>query len=258
MPSASQARKRVAPFVIGLGALAVWASGCGASTTDGDAFDATHDELRVTSSFTSKGTGYFPDKSALEGGFKDRLGKPLRTLQAFLAGDAEYVSVAMDSKAFKYGTRLRINELEAKFGRAIIFRVVDTGGAFRNKGRTRMDICTANEKASLDPTINGKVLHVDVMDETGDPEPAQEPAPEPDADQDPGDGPQPAADDDPTPAPPGRVPTPNDGKPCSFDGACNPGVNGSGLICSNNVCVPGCRQKNQCPGSQSCVAGQCQ
>ena len=44
---------------------------------------------------------------------------------------------------------------------------MDTGGAFRNKGTTRMDICTANEKASLDPTINGK-LTVDVVDEAGD------------------------------------------------------------------------------------------
>jgi 3D (Asp-Asp-Asp) domain-containing protein len=251
MPSASQARKRVAPFVIGLGALAVWASGCGSSTTDGDAFGATHDELRVTSSFTTKGTGYFPDKSALEGGFKDRLGKPLRTLQAFLAGDAEYVSVAMDSKAFKYGTRLRVKELDAKFGRSITFRVVDTGGAFKNKGRTRMDICTANEKASLDPTINGPVLHVDVMDETGD-NAAPDPSPMPDPVDDP------TGNDDPAPAPPGRVPTPNDGKACSFDGACNPGVNGSGLICASGVCVPGCRQKNQCPGAQSCVDGQCQ
>jgi len=107
--------------------------------------------------FTAKGTGYFPDNSPMEGGFKDRQGKPLHTLQDFLAGKAPYVSVAMDSKAFPYGTKLRIPELEKKYGRPIEFRVVDTGGAFKGKGTSRIHICTANLKASLDPTINGKL-----------------------------------------------------------------------------------------------------
>ena len=110
--------------------------------------------------FTAKGTGYFPDNSPMEGGFKDRMGKPLHTLQDFLAGKAPYVSVAMDSKAFPYGTKLRIPELEKKYGRPIEFRVVDTGGAFKGKGTSRIDICTANRKASLDPTINGKLTLV--------------------------------------------------------------------------------------------------
>src|SRR3954471_8023471 len=34
---------------------------------------------------TAKGTGYFPDNSPMEGGFKDRQGKPLHTLQDYLA-----------------------------------------------------------------------------------------------------------------------------------------------------------------------------
>jgi 3D (Asp-Asp-Asp) domain-containing protein len=93
----------------------------------------------------------------MEGGFLDRKGKPLHTLQDFLSGKAPYVSVAMDSKAFPYGTKLRIPELEKKYGRPIEFRVVDTGGAFKGKGTSRIDICTANRKASLDPTVNGKL-----------------------------------------------------------------------------------------------------
>jgi peptidoglycan hydrolase-like protein with peptidoglycan-binding domain len=110
--------------------------------------------------YQARGTGYYPANTRLEGGFLDRKGKPLNTLQDYLAGKAPYVSVAMDSKAFPYGTRLRIPELEKKYGRSIDFRVVDTGGAFRNKGTSRIDICTANEKASLDPTINGKLTLV--------------------------------------------------------------------------------------------------
>lgn len=70
------------------------------------------------------------------------------------------VSVAMDSKAFPYGTKLRIPELEAKYGKQIDFRVVDTGGAFKGKGTSRIDVCTANRKASLDPTINGPLTLV--------------------------------------------------------------------------------------------------
>lgn len=110
--------------------------------------------------YTAKGTGYYPDNSPMEGGFQDRMGKPLHTLQDFLNGKAPYVSVAMDSKAFPYGTKLRIPELEKKYGRPIEFRVVDTGGAFKGKGTSRIDICTANRKASLDPTINGKLTLV--------------------------------------------------------------------------------------------------
>jgi peptidoglycan hydrolase-like protein with peptidoglycan-binding domain len=123
--------------------------------------------------YPARGTGYYPANTRLEGGFLDRKGKPLNTLQDYLAGKAPYVSVAMDAKAFPYGTRLRIPELEKKYGRPIEFRVVDTGGAFRNKGTRRIDICTANEKASLDPTINGKLTLVPV---TGAAQPGSNPA----------------------------------------------------------------------------------
>jgi len=193
-------------------------------------------ELSVTSSFTSRGTGYYPDSSPLEGGFVDRKGAPLRTLQQFLAGNAAYVSVAMDVNAFRYGQRLRIRELEAKYNKPIVFRVVDTGGAFRNKGRTRIDICTKNNAASLDPTING-TLHIDVIDETTTaPLPTSAPTTLP-------------------PTPPSPPPV---GPACSNDGSCNPGNDGSGKICQSGRCVPGCRSNAQCPGSTRCVAGQCQ
>lgn len=108
----------------------------------------------------ARGTGYYPHNSRMEGGFLDRRGKPLHTLQDYLAGRAPYVSVAMDKNAFPYGTKLRIPELEAKYGRQIEFRVVDTGGAFRGRGTSRIDICTANRRASLDPTINGPLTLV--------------------------------------------------------------------------------------------------
>ncbi|HEY8080074.1 MAG TPA: hypothetical protein VIF62_38350, partial [Labilithrix sp.] len=218
------------------------------STTDGDGSAAAttsagEDELRTVSSFTARGTGYYPNGSALEGGFKDRRGKPLHTLQQFLAGSADYVSVAMDSHAFNYGQRLKIHELETKYGQAITFRVVDTGGAFTGKGRSRIDVCTANNKASLDPTING-TLHIDVIDETSgggaDPAP-QQPAPPapppPPADNGGGDG------------------TSSSGAACQTHGDCNPGSDGSGMMCKNGQCVEGCTASWECPGSTTCMSG---
>ncbi len=44
---------------------------------------------------------------------------------------------------------------------------------------------------------------------------------------------------------------------CTHDGDCNPGNDGSGLVCSAGRCVPGCRTSAQCPGAKSCVSGQC-
>ncbi|MEZ0227157.1 MAG: hypothetical protein ACAI25_00910 [Planctomycetota bacterium] len=111
--------------------------------------------------FVARGTGYYPANTLMEGGFFDRKGKKLRTLQQYLAGSADYVSVAMDSKAFPYGTKLRIREFEQRYGRTIEFRVVDTGGAFKGTGTSRIDICVANRTASYDATVNG-TLHCTV------------------------------------------------------------------------------------------------
>ena len=142
--------------------LQTWAALDGAGPAPSPAPRPVDDFTPSGKTFVARGTGYFPDSSAIEGGFNDRIGKPLHTLQDFLAGRAPYVSVAMDSTAFPYGTRLRIPELEQKYGRQIDFRVVDTGGAFRGRGTGRIDVCVANARASYDPTVNG-TLHLVVQ-----------------------------------------------------------------------------------------------
>ena len=87
----------------------------------------------------------------MEGGFTDVRGRPLKTLQAFLQGQADFVSTAMDKDLhLACGTKLHIPELDRKLRKSIEFRVVDTGGALTNKGFRRIDICVANEAASLD------------------------------------------------------------------------------------------------------------
>lgn len=222
--------------------------GCaGASTSEQEG--ATDSALSSGSTFTAKGTGYYPDASSLEGGFVDRKGAKLRTLQQFLAGTADYVSVAMDVNAFSYGQHLRIKELDAKYGKAIDFRVVDTGGAFKNKGRTRIDICTANKTAALDGTINGKLTITTAATAPARATDATEDAPVQTPVQTPVQSPTTTTDDDAS----------ADGIACgTSDGVCNPGGDGSGQICVNGQCVDGCRTDAQCPGITSCVDGQCE
>jgi hypothetical protein len=110
----------------------------------------------ATHTYHAQGSGYFPAPTKMEGGSLDRMGKKLNTLQDFLAGNANYVSVAMDKIAeLPYGTVVKIPQLESANNRkAIEFRVVDTGDSFKGQGFKRIDICVADRHASLDPTIN--------------------------------------------------------------------------------------------------------
>ncbi len=147
------------------------ASSTAASDTRAATADATHppssDLPAGRQMGVAKGTGYYPANSRMEGGFVDKRGKKLRTLQDFLDGKSDYVSIALDKKlyrsgAVRYGDRFRIPELEKKYGRPIEFRAVDTGGAFTNKGFSRVDICTKNRRHSLDSTVNGRLTLVKV------------------------------------------------------------------------------------------------
>ncbi|GAB6026476.1 hypothetical protein CHUAL_012903 [Chamberlinius hualienensis] len=108
--------------------------------------------------YTAKATAYYPDDSETEGGFVDCKDTKLNTLQDYLAGNADYVSVAMDkNKKIKYGTKLCIPEINKFYGKTIEFRVVDSGSSFTGKGFSRIDICVANEQESLKDLVNGKL-----------------------------------------------------------------------------------------------------
>ncbi|VDI79103.1 uncharacterized protein [Mytilus edulis] len=111
--------------------------------------------------YSATGTGYYPADDPIEGGFLDRQGHPLHTLQDFLDGKASWVSVAMDRYLhLPYGTHVCIPELNHKYHRVIPFRVVDTGSAFSHKGYGRIDICTRSQHDSYDNTINGHITLV--------------------------------------------------------------------------------------------------
>jgi hypothetical protein len=48
------------------------------------------------------------------------------------------------------------------------------------------------------------------------------------------------------------------GTPCTSDGECNPGSDGSGQYCSGGFCVAGCDADWECPGDTTCVGMTCQ
>lgn len=147
-------------------------AGCGFSKTPSgpasvENLAIRHDDATETccagTVYRARATGYYPASDAMEGGYLDRRGKRLRTLQDFIDGRAPSVSVAMDAKEIPYGTRVCIPDLNAKYGKAIPFRVVDTGGAFRAKRTTRIDICTRSRADAHAKSVN-RSLEIVVCD----------------------------------------------------------------------------------------------
>lgn len=114
-------------------------------------------------------TGYWPfaakteAERKLEGGVKDRKGKPLHTLEQHRADPRNhpYVSLAGDDSVWPYGQRVVIPEL----GEDLIFRVVDTGGNFRGTGKLvrvaghePVDVCVDSKTTKLPKTATARVV----------------------------------------------------------------------------------------------------
>ena len=100
-------------------------------------------------------TAYYPANTKLEGGTTDRMGNPLKTLQQYLTGTADYVSVAADSSLpMPFGTNVRIPAIDVYYNKPILFVLCDTGGAFDRQGLTRIDICVDSPAESLRDILN--------------------------------------------------------------------------------------------------------
>lgn len=90
----------------------------------------------------------------MEWGGKDKLWKPLYTLQQYLRWEAPYVSIA-GHKSISYGTRVRIAALEAQYGRPIECRVVDTWSAFNKlPPYGKLDVCVQDKQSSHLAIVN--------------------------------------------------------------------------------------------------------
>jgi len=120
----------------------------------------------LNSPFTSYVTYYAPGKGQtstqkkLEGSASDRFGSPVKTLEDYLEGKASYVTVAMDTPLSKppyKGVNLINPNFVGKNGKLIIFKVLDTGGAFTGKGSAKIDIATRSLSIAngATPTIQG-------------------------------------------------------------------------------------------------------
>ncbi|XP_076284784.1 uncharacterized protein LOC143211206 [Lasioglossum baleicum] len=108
-------------------------------------------------------TAYFPDFSSDdEYDHVDVNMKKLRTLQDFLDGRAEFVTVSMDlDSGIPYGTKVCIPDLNAKFGRQIPLQARDTthysDGNSKSPDFSHIDICVRTEEDTYDNAVNGVV-----------------------------------------------------------------------------------------------------
>ena len=101
-------------------------------------------------------TGYYPDNSAMEGGYYDCFGNRLRTLQQYLSYSAAYVSLAVDPSVIPKKSIVHIDGY-VRDGTPVKFWACDVGGAIKGK---HVDICVANAKESYKVTKTGVTLTV--------------------------------------------------------------------------------------------------
>lgn len=105
-------------------------------------------------------TGYWPftarpDEVQMEGGTKDRKGNPLHTVEDFLAGKSDHVSLSGDDALFPYGQKIIIPWGD----REITGRVTDTGSHFRGvhkvyrvAGYEPIDVCVQSSATKIPKT----------------------------------------------------------------------------------------------------------
>jgi hypothetical protein len=103
-----------------------------------------------------------PEERKMEGGLKDRKGNPLHTVEDFLAGKSDYVSLAGDYTIWPYGQKVLIPWGD----KTLTGRVVDTGGHFfgagklyRVVGHEPIDVCVF-DKSNKPPksTVTAQIV----------------------------------------------------------------------------------------------------
>ncbi len=87
-------------------------------------------DVKLTRYYAYDADGNPTAAGGIEGGSNDRLGKPLYSLDQFNRGEAEYVSLSGDDRAFPYGQKVTIDAFPG-----VVFRIVDTGGSFSSASK---------------------------------------------------------------------------------------------------------------------------
>lgn len=83
----------------------------------------------------------------LDEGSLDVHGRRLKTLEAFLDGDVDAVSVAVDLEAIAEGTPLRIAALEAALQRSVPLRAVHQTERTQGTGTALLEVCVSERSA---------------------------------------------------------------------------------------------------------------
>jgi hypothetical protein len=119
-------------------------------------------------------THYYPwaavteAEKKMEGGVKDRKGQPLHTVEDFLSGKSDHVSLAGDYTLWPYGQKILVPWGD----KTLVGRVVDTGGHFygskklvRASGYEPIDVCVF-DKNNRPPTtlVEARVVVGDHLD----------------------------------------------------------------------------------------------
>lgn len=124
-------------------------------------------KLRLTTYWPSSAT---EGERKMEGGLNDRKGRPLRTLEDFLAGRSDHVSLSGDDAAWPYGQKLLLFFPD---GKTIVGRVTDTGRNFRGStkvyrafGNEPIDVCVGLRSTKVPPFVTAKIVVGDTLDKS--------------------------------------------------------------------------------------------
>jgi hypothetical protein len=107
----------------------------------------------------------------MEGAPVDRKKNPLHTVEDFLAGKSDYVSLAGDYTIWPYGQKMLVPWGD----KTLIGRVTDTGGHFHGLGKVfrvvgaePIDVCVASRNNSPPKsTVDVQVVVGDTLDDSG-------------------------------------------------------------------------------------------
>ena len=92
-----------------------------------------------------KVTGYYPSDDPIEGGFKDCVGNPLKTLSDYKRGSKNnsHVSLAVDPNVIKLGSLVNIEGFVDEDKVPVLFYACDVGNSIKGK---HVDICCGDEE----------------------------------------------------------------------------------------------------------------
>ena len=109
-----------------------------------------------------KTSGYYPLNSKMEGGDKDCVGNPLKTLGKYVrdSKDNSHVSLAVDENVIRLGSLVNIEGFNDSDGVPILFYACDVGDMIKGN---HVDICCDNKKQTYQVDSDGKYRKLTII-----------------------------------------------------------------------------------------------